>query len=151
VRHTWERIGLLYLTASFALVGFWAACAPRSFYGSFPGGGRHWVAPDGRYNEHLVRDVGELNLALFVVLLVATITLSGPLVRAALAATIVNGGLHLAYHAGHVDMFGTGDQVAMLASLALAPLVAVVLLVATPRRRSRVNGTGDVAASAASD
>lgn len=128
-RHsTWVRIGLAYLAVSFALVGFWAAFAPRSFYTDFPGGGRHWVSADGPYNQHLVRDVGELNLALFVVLLVAAITLSLPLVRAALAATLVNGGLHLVYHARHVDMFGTGDQVAVLASLVLAPLVAAVLL-----------------------
>ncbi len=128
-RHsTWVRIGLAYLAVSFALVGFWAAFAPRSFYTDFPGGGRHWVSADGPYNQHLVRDVGELNLALFVVLLAAAVTLSLPLVRAALAATLVNGVLHVVYHARHADMFGTGDQVAVLGSLVLAPLVAAVLL-----------------------
>jgi uncharacterized YccA/Bax inhibitor family protein len=49
-------------------------------------------------------------------------------VRAALVATLVNGVLHVVYHAGHVDMFSTGDQVAIIASLVLAPLVAIVLL-----------------------
>ena len=128
-RHsTWVRIGLAYLAVSFALVGFWAAFAPRSFYTDFPGGGRHWISADGPYNQHLVRDVGELNLALFVVLLAAAITVSLPLVRAALAATLVNGVLHVVYHARHVDMFTTSDQVAVLASLTLAPLVAAVLL-----------------------
>ena len=34
------------------------------FYDDFPGLGRSWVAADGPYNEHLVRDVGALNLAL---------------------------------------------------------------------------------------
>jgi fructose-specific phosphotransferase system IIC component len=128
MRTLWTRIGLAYLAAGFALVGFWAAFAPRSFYTSFPGAGRHWVSPDGPYNQHLVRDVGELNLALLVVVVAAAVTLSLPLARAALVATIVNGVLHVVYHVGHVDMFSSGDQVAIIGSLVLAPVVAVVLL-----------------------
>jgi fructose-specific phosphotransferase system IIC component len=124
----WARIGLAYIAVGFALVGFWATFAPRSFYTDFPGAGRHWISPDGPYNQHLIRDVGELSLALFVVVLAATITLSLPLVRAALVATIVNGVLHVVYHAGHTDMFSSGDQVAIIGSLVLAPLIAVVLL-----------------------
>jgi fructose-specific phosphotransferase system IIC component len=137
MRTLWTRIGLAYIAVGFALVGFWAAFAPRSFYADFPGAGRHWVAPDGPYNQHLVRDVGELNLALFVVVLAAAVTLSMPLVRAALAATVVNGVLHVVYHIGHVDMFSSGDQVAIIGSLVLAPLVAVVLLVVTRREPNR--------------
>jgi hypothetical protein len=128
VRTLWTRIGLAYLAAGFALVGFWAAFAPRSFYTDFPGAGRHWIAPDGPYNQHLIRDVGELNLALLVVVAWAAVTLSLPLVRAALVATLVNGVLHVVYHVGHVDMFSSSDQVAIIGSLVLAPLVAVVLL-----------------------
>ena len=125
---TWTRIGLAYIAAGYALVGFWAAFAPRSFYADFPGAGRHWISPDGPYNQHLIRDVGELNLALFVVAVAAVVTLSLPLVRAALVATIVNGVLHVVYHVGHVDMFSSSDQVAIIGSLVLAPVVAVVLL-----------------------
>jgi len=51
-------------------------------------------------------------------------------VRAALVATLVNGVLHVVYHLGHVDMFSSGDQVAIIGSLVLAPVVALVLLVA---------------------
>jgi fructose-specific phosphotransferase system IIC component len=126
---TWTRIGIGYITVGFALVGFWAAFAPRSFYTDFPGAGRHWISPDGPYNQHLIRDVGELNLALMVVTLAAAVTLSLPLVRAALAATLVNGVLHVVYHAGHVDMFSSSDQIAIIGSLVLAPVVALVLLV----------------------
>lgn len=129
MRALWTRIGLAYIAIGFGLVGFWAAFAPRSFYTDFPGAGRHWIAPDGPYNQHLIRDVGELNLALMVVVIVAAITLSLPAVRAALLATIVNGVLHVVYHLGHVDMFSTGDQVAIIGSLVLAPIVALVLLV----------------------
>ena len=124
----WTRIGLAYVAAGYALVGFWAAFAPRSFYTDFPGAGRHWISPDGPYNQHLVRDVGELNLALLVVVVAALVTLSLPLVRAALVATLVNGVLHVVYHVGHVGMFSSGDQVAIIGSLVLAPVVAVVLL-----------------------
>ena len=128
MRTLWTRIGLAYLAAGFALVGFWAAFAPRSFYTDFPGAGRHWISPDGPYNQHLVRDVGELNLALLVVMVAALVTLSLPLVRAALVATLVNGVLHVVYHVGHVDMFSSSDQAAIIGSLVLAPVVAAVLL-----------------------
>ena len=130
MRALWTRIGLAYLAVGYALVGFWAAFAPRSFYTDFPGAGRHWISPDGPYNQHLIRDVGELNLALLVVVAAAAVTLSLPLVRAALVATLVNGVLHVVYHVGHVDMFSSGDQVAIIGSLVLAPVVALVLLVA---------------------
>jgi hypothetical protein len=127
-RALWTRVGLVYLAGGSALVGFWAAFAPRSFYDDFPGAGRHWISPDGPYNQHLVRDVGELNLALMVVAIAALVTLSLPLVRAAAAAALVNGVLHVGYHVGHVDMFSTGDQVAIIGSLVAAPVVALVLL-----------------------
>lgn len=129
------RIGLIYQAGAMALVGFWATFAPRSFYSDFPGGGRHWISADGPFNEHLVRDVGELSLALLVVLGVAAITLSVPLVRAALIAVIVNGGLHVLYHARHLNMFATGDATAIMVSLGLAPVVAVVLLAMTAPKR----------------
>ncbi len=125
------RIGLAYLTIGVGLVGFWATFAPRSFYTDFPGGGRHWISADGPYNQHLVRDVGELNLALFMVLAAALISLSVPLVRAVLVAVIVNGVLHVIYHARHLDMFSSGDGAAVMVSLGLAPVVAAALLVLT--------------------
>lgn len=133
MNRTLLRIGLVYEAIAFALVGFWATFAPRSFYGDFPGGGRHWLAVDGPYSEHLVRDVGELSLALFVVLVAAAITMSIPLVRAALGAVIVNGVLHVVYHARHLDPFSTGDGVAVIASLALGPIIAVALFALTVR------------------
>ena len=40
----------------------------------------------------------------------------------------VNGVLHVVYHVGHVDMFSSSDQAAIIGSLVLAPLVALVLL-----------------------
>ncbi|MEO6468973.1 MAG: hypothetical protein ABIP21_07715 [Acidimicrobiia bacterium] len=129
------RIGLIYQAGAMALVGFWAAFAPRSFFTDFPGGGRHWISADGPFNEHLVRDVGELSLALLVVLVAAAITLSLPLVRTALLAVIVNGGLHVVYHARHLDRYSSSDATAIMVSLALAPLLAMVLLTMTMPKR----------------
>lgn len=129
------RIGLIYQAGAMALVGFWATFAPRSFYSDFPGGGRHWISADGPFSEHLVRDVGELSLALLVVLGAAAVTMAMPLVRAALVAVIVNGGLHVLYHARHLDLYSTSDATAIMVSLALAPVVAVVLLVMTAPKR----------------
>src|SRR5207302_1968817 len=67
------RLGLAGLAFVALELGVWATIAPRSFYNSFPGGGRHWVAVDGPYNEHLMRDFGGLNLALALVTIVALV------------------------------------------------------------------------------
>ena len=60
MRDTTTRVLLIIVGIGNAVVGLWAAVAPQSFYDDFPGAGRHWVAVDGPYNEHLVRDVGVL-------------------------------------------------------------------------------------------
>ena len=79
-----ERAILIYLTFAGLLVGVWATLFPQSFYDDFPGAGRVWVSVDGPYNQHLIRDVGALNLALAVVAIVAFVTLSRAAVLAAL-------------------------------------------------------------------
>jgi hypothetical protein len=123
------RIGLAILAVPSLIVGVWAAFAPRGFYDDFPGLGRMWVAPDGPYNQHLVRDVGELNLALVVITAIAAVTLTPILVRAVLAGWIVYSVPHLVYHLRNMKPFSTDDQVSIAASLALVPILAVVLLV----------------------
>jgi hypothetical protein len=128
------RIGLAVLAAIGLMVGVWAAFFPRSFYDDFPSGGRVWVAVDGPYNEHLVRDVGELNLALAVAAIVAAVTLARWAVVAAAAAWAVNALPHLVYHLRHLDLYDTTDQVANVASLVGALVLPVVVLVAEWRR-----------------
>ncbi len=127
------RIALAVLAFGAAPLAFWASLAPRQFYDSFPGGGRSWIAVDGPYNEHLVRDVGALSLALLVVTVFAFVTLSVPLVRATAAAFLANGLLHLGYHLRHLDLYDTTDQVASIGGLIVVPVVALVLLCATMR------------------
>jgi hypothetical protein len=123
------RILLVIMGVPSIFVGVWAAFFPRSFYDDFPGAGRVWVAPDGPFNEHLVRDVGVLNLSLAVVTIAAAIWLTRPLVRATAVAWLVYGVPHLVYHVRHRSPFDTDDQVSIIASLALAPILAIALLV----------------------
>lgn len=134
------RIGLIVLGAPGLMVGAWAGLAPHSFYEDFPGLGRVWVAVDGPYNEHLVRDVGWLNLALTLVTFAAAWTLARALVGAALGAWLVYGVPHLTYHLNNLDAYDTGDTIALIASLALAPLIAIVILT-MGRRGARSGGT----------
>jgi len=130
------RIGLAILAITIAPLAVWATFAPRQFYDDFPGGGRNWVAVDGPYNEHLVRDVGGLSLALLIVAVFALVTLSVPLVRATAVAFLVNGVLHVGYHLQHLDLYDTADQVASIGGLLVAPVVALLLLGATMRSSS---------------
>jgi hypothetical protein len=114
--------------------GLWAEFSPRSFYDNFPGGGRSWVAADGPYNEHLVRDFGSLNLALTVVTVVALVTLGRAVVVAAALAWIVYSVPHLVYHARHLDVYDSGDKVATIVALVLALVLPVIVLVTELRR-----------------
>jgi hypothetical protein len=130
-----DRIALAFLAAVGAVVGAWALVAPVSFYTGFPGLGRSWVSPDGPYNEHLVRDVGALYLALGVVAAAGFLRPDRRTAILAGSAWLVFSVPHLAYHAGHLAPFGTGDAIAQLVSLSVVTLVAAGLL--RPRRADR--------------
>jgi len=95
------RILLVFMGVPSVLIGLWAGFAPRGFYDDFPGAGRSWVAPDGPFNEHLVRDVGVLNLALAVVTIAAAAWLTRPLVRATAWAWLAYSVPQLVYHVLH--------------------------------------------------
>ncbi len=122
------RSARVVLAASGAVVGVWAQAFPRSFYDDFPGLGRVWVAVDGPFNEHLVRDVGGLNLGLAFVAALALVTGSTITTRAAGGAALIYGAPHLTYHALNTDGFATTDVAAMLLALGLAVLAALVAL-----------------------
>ena len=127
-----HRIALVLIAAGTLVVGLWASVLPRSFYDDFPGLGRVWVAVDGPYNEHLVRDVGGLNLGLALVALVALVTGSALVGRTAGGAALVYGLPHLLYHATHLDPFDAGEAAAVVVALVIA--VAAALLAALPVR-----------------
>lgn len=101
-----RRIFLWITSAIGAVVGVWAAFAPVAFYDAFPGLGLGpWVAIDGPYNEHLVRDVGALYLALAAAGIYAALATGIQAGRAVGIAWIVFSLPHLAYHLQHLDGF----------------------------------------------
>jgi len=122
------RIALALLAVVGLQVGLWAAFAPQSFYDDFPGAGRIWVSVDGPYNQHLVRDVGALNLALAVVAIVAFVTLSRAAVLAAGGAWLAYGVPHLIYHLRRLEPLDTADQVAVPLSLFLSVVLGALVL-----------------------
>ncbi|RYJ07339.1 MAG: hypothetical protein EON52_01765 [Actinomycetales bacterium] len=134
--NTFLRRAVLVITAALGLyVGLWAAAAPRSFYDSFPGLGHLWVAVDGPYNEHLVREVGSLYAALAAASLVAAACRRAEPGRVVGVAWLVFSVPHLGYHLTHLDGFDVVDAVGQVVSLSLT-IVLVVPLLVPPRPRS---------------
>lgn len=129
MRSGWLRTGLLLLAATPLVVGVWALLLPRSFYDDFPSEGRDWVSALGPYDEHLVRDVGALNLALCALLVFAAVVLEKRLVQAALVAWLVYAIPHFAFHLTTLYVFSLGDYLANAISLGLLVLLPLILLV----------------------
>lgn len=121
------RIALGLIFASALTIGLTATVLPETFYEDFPFLAS-WVSLLPPYNEHLVTDVGGLYLGFAVLFGWAAWTLERALIRPLCVAWLLTAGLHLLFHAGHLDGFSTADAIAELASLALlvgAPLVAL--------------------------
>jgi len=117
----------LGLIALFMLpVAIQAAFAPKTWFEDFPFD-RGWISASGdAYNEHLVRDVGTLFLALIIVTVWAAWKRQA--VMAVAAAWLVQGVLHLWFHAGHLDGLEGTDKVLLLGSLVAIPVLAAVAL-----------------------
>ena len=122
------RVALAYLALMGMAVGVWAYGFPHEFYDGFPGLGRTWVSMDGPYNEHLVRDAGSAFLMMGAL---AGLGLWKPTVAPPLAigiATLCFNGLHFAYHATHLGMFGLLDRALNVVALGSAVLASAWLL-----------------------
>jgi hypothetical protein len=130
------RAALLVLFLAAVAIGLTAAIVPRTFYDDFPFLTR-WVELLPPYNEHLVTDVGGLYLGFAVLFAWAARTLERTLVRAVCFAWLLTATIHLIFHAGHLESFGTADAIAEIASLALllAPPPIAIWGVAAPGRR----------------
>jgi hypothetical protein len=124
-----SRVVLAISAATGFLLAGWILMAPRSFYDDFPGFGRHWISPDGPFNEHVLRDYGAATLGLSVLAVCAFVWLTRPLVVATGLAVLAAGLPHLGYHFAHLDKYDTGDQIGIIASLAVPPILGVVLVV----------------------
>ncbi len=128
---TLRRILLSATSGIGAFVGVWAALYPTSFYSDFPGLGLGpWVGIDGPFNEHLVRDVGALYLALAGAGVYAAVTGSIHASRAVGIAWIVFSVPHLVYHLGHLEGFSPLEATLEIISLSSTIVLALPLLVA---------------------
>ena len=127
------RAGLLALALIAAILGGWQFLAPRAFYDAFPLRDTPWVSLLPPFNDHLLRDVGEGNLAFAVLFLWAARTLERGLVRASLAAWLVAATLHLAYHGLHLAPFAPGTAAAQMLALGAVIALPAALLAATAK------------------
>jgi hypothetical protein len=125
------RTALSCLALSALSVGVPAAFAPRSFYDDFPFAGTHWVALLPPYNQHLITDVGGLQLAFGLLFAWAALRPRRELVVPVCAAWALSQGLHLAFHVTHLDGFSVSDAAGQTLALALVvalPVLPVALL-----------------------
>lgn len=109
-------------------VGLWAYFFPLGFYDSFPGVLGSWVSVDGPFNEHLVRDVGAMYLALGAASIGGMISRSAAGYRIVGLAWSVFGLLHFAYHALHLEHLAPADAVGEMVALGVSLALGVVLL-----------------------
>jgi hypothetical protein len=125
------------LTASAVYVGAWASLAPRSFYDGFPGLNRVWVGGDGPYNEHLVRDVGALYLALAAAGLLGLLWREPHVTTLLGAAWTVFSAPHLGYHGHHLAELDSLDAVGNVVTLGGTLVLALLLLVPARKEAQR--------------
>ena len=125
------RVGLGCLALSQGVIGGWALFGPDSFYRRFPGGAVGWVSLLPPYNEHLVRDVGALSLALTVLLAYAGVRPEPRTVRLVLVAFAVYAVPHAVFHAGHLEDFPATEATAQTAGFAVQLGLVALLFLAT--------------------
>jgi hypothetical protein len=116
------------LAVSAAFVGVWAAAFPVSFYTDFPLPDCHWVSSLGPYNEHLVRDVGGLYLALLVLSVWVWQRPTPSSLRMAGGAWLLFSAEHFLWHALHLDGLPVVDKVGNMVALGGTLLLSVLLV-----------------------
>jgi hypothetical protein len=142
-RFRMRRVILWVLTALAAAIGGWSMIWPAEWYATFPDGVAdgmlgQWILADGPFNEHLIRDVGAMYLALAGAGVVAALSTSLTAMRAVGVAWIVFSAPHLFYHLLHLHGLDAIDAVVEPVSLALTVVLPVPLLFpARPRARTR--------------
>ncbi|MGH2735105.1 MAG: hypothetical protein ACRDKZ_05975 [Actinomycetota bacterium] len=121
------RAGMWVLGLPQLLVGVYALALPRDFWRDFPVG-RGWVSALGPYNEHLVRDVGALFIAISAVVLFAANRPERRTAVGALVAWLLFVVPHFVFHASHTESFGTLDNALQIAVLGFQVVLPLVLL-----------------------
>jgi hypothetical protein len=118
-RRRLRRVGFGVLAVSQGVIGGWALFGPAAFFDRFPGTRAGWVSLLPPYNEHLVRDVGALSLALTVLLAYAAVRADPPTGRIAALAFAAYAVPHTVFHAQHLEGFGPAEAVAQMTGFAL--------------------------------
>ncbi|MFC4565310.1 hypothetical protein ACFO4E_25935 [Nocardiopsis mangrovi] len=116
------RAGLCFLALSSLAVGVWQSLLPRSFFAL------EWVAMYPPFNDHLVRDVGGLNLALGVVVAGAAIVMERRLVVTALLGYLTYAATHLLFHGISTDHVHPVDVPGLIAALGIGVFIPLGLL-----------------------
>ena len=130
-----HRSCLTVLTLTGLFVGGWAYFAPWHWYNTFPGMGFRWLPVLGPYNEHFVKDVGAMNLAMAALSIMAFLYLGNRALMHATALTLsVFNLLHLIYHVPMLHMYGPLD--ATLNAVSLTVVLLCSLAIALPVRAS---------------
>jgi hypothetical protein len=103
-----------------------------------------WIAREGVYNEHLVRDIGGLVNGLAVLAVVAAWTLARPVLVATAVAWLVYSIPHFTFHVSHPlgDSSMQGFNLVVLTSQIVLPLLG---LLAISTRREPAADTGHLA------
>jgi hypothetical protein len=120
--------------AVFVGFGLWAFADPESFFDR--------VATFEPYNQHLVQDIGAVQIGLGAVLLLAVVAPVRDALTIALVGTGVGSAVHVASHVIGHDLGGTPEtDIPIFTILTLALLVPGLLRwfgagVSTPGRRS---------------
>ncbi len=123
------RAALVYQIFTLGLVGIWALFFPSGFYNSFPGFGMQWIIRDGTYNEHLLRDIGSLNLGIACATLYALVSRNIGATRASAVAALVFSLPHLYYHWHHLqDLPNLLERVLNITLLSGNVLIPILLL-----------------------
>ncbi len=125
-----HRVCLAILIVTSLLVGVWAYFAPLNWYNTFPGMGLRWLPVLGPYNEHFVKDVGAMYLALAALSVMAFIHVTNqPLMRATAISVSIFNILHLIYHVTMLHMYGPLDAALNMAALALVVVCSLALAI----------------------
>jgi hypothetical protein len=114
-------------------VGVWALAWPLSFYAAFPGCGFTWVSVDGPYNEHLVRDVGALNLSLGAFASFSFFRPGWIEPRVVGIAATLYALPHLVYHSSKLELYLPLDQKLILLANGLGLAACLVLCIQRPQ------------------
>nr|WP_241266691.1 hypothetical protein [Streptomyces scabichelini] len=116
------RAGLGLLAGTQVVLGLWILLLPEVFWDW------RWVSLLPPYNEHLLRDLGSLNLSLAVVLCAAVATMERRLVFTALAAYLAATVPHLVFHAAHLEPLSPASGAGFMTLLGTAVLLPSALL-----------------------